>query len=101
MSTYYKKGSYIVRPRFKNTPEDVSDKGSSMARKAVSAQQREDSLTDKPLTREEYDAIRRGEEEANREELRRLRAVHAQHEVDVRNYEKLLRHAAESKQIIN
>lgn len=91
MSTYRKKGAYITRPRFKNTPEHVSDKGSSMARKAVSAQQREDAVTDKPLTREEFDAIRRGEDEAVRMEIIRLRLLHEENERNVRNYERKLR----------
>jgi hypothetical protein len=95
MSTYRKRGAYLTRPRFKNTPEDVSDKGSSMARRSVSAQKREDAVTDKPLTRAEFDAIRKDEEAKERANILALREMHAAHEIEVRKYEQHLRHARE------
>lgn len=88
---YRRKGAYIVRPKIQ--PHYIKDETGSMARKAASAQNRENILEkdSKPLTREEFDAARRKEEAEVVEEIRRLRVLHERNEREVRNYALKLR----------
>ena len=72
-----------------------SDVGGSLAARAASRQRSDDLVQDRAgMTREEFDAIRRNEEEASRESIRQLRLEHHRHEAEVRNHETHLRHAA-------